>query len=147
MFKKLFKRFKKSDCNSDSDFHHIPISLTKANLTNAIRMMRSMGDASEAPKRYCRLCGKEMGNGDSWKGISGNAFNDTNIFNGLPKKSDNPPQESDFAGICENCYKRIFEKAIGEMIPEKDINYCLDCKSHINACKCPKKKALEDLRK
>lgn len=48
--------------------------------------------------------------------------------------------------LCPKCSEKVFEKLVREMIPNAP-EFCQECFSHLNACKCPKSEDLRQLRK
>ena len=70
-------------------------------------------------KQHCRVCGKEK---DGYLRIP-------------------------FSELCDKCSDKVLDKIIKGMIPLQKKNYCYECFSHYNACKCPKKEALGKLRR
>ena len=56
-------------------------------------------------------------------------------------------KEIDKNGICKKCHKKVMESGIRSRLIELKETYCTDCMSHYKACKCPKKIALDNLKK
>ena len=72
----------------------------------------------------CKLCGKEF---------KPNTIN-TSFFNyGLK--------------FCKDCEKLLVEKIASLLIPKDSKVHCFKCMSHINACECNTKKAMDNLKK
>lgn len=83
-----------------------------------------------------------------WVGTAGTSFDPVsypcrfcgkNKIYGLIKKGEK-------AQLCEDCFRDlIVEKIVKEAIPDLP-EYCKECFSHITACICPKKQAMDKLK-
>ena len=81
---------------------------------------------TERQRVVCRMCGKESGRGNF----------DSFSFQ---------------FGMCRNCTSDIIRKdmeaKIRDAMPKNNKNYCYDCYSHLEACKCPKSEHMRNLKK
>jgi len=72
----------------------------------------------------CKLCGKKF---------KSNIIN-TSFFN-------------DDLKFCKDCKKLLVKKIASLFIPKDSKVHCFKCMSHINACECDTKKAIDNLKK
>lgn len=79
----------------------------------------------------CRLCGKDM----------------SDLESSLLKAS----YDTIYGIFCSGCTKTIKiqrdREFMKELVPEKSVVHCYKCFSHIRACRCKGKKAIDALRK
>lgn len=80
------------------------------------------GLCQEKKDAYCRVCGK--------------SFNNYAIYN-----------YSILKPICKDCKNKINDLLVKIIIPKNSKVHCFKCFSHINACICDGKKAIDNLKK
>jgi hypothetical protein len=88
-------------------------------------LMRLMEEYQKKIRIACRLCGR---------------FEETH----------GPDIKKTKVDLCSDCLgkilSKIFDEVIATLIPKDNPNYCTDCWSHINACRCPKREALKKIK-